>query len=234
MCSRLLCASIALVILLCSSSSALERRDLANVDFGALVGQLNKGVLDSGTNAIVNYYPPEYWVVTMAKNDISSTQKDAIIAAMKDVSILSIAVFDVGSFGVFKFYNEEEISKGLIVDFVSIDGDTTQIDPLYEIDVETQVLLDAMKPMLAANMGKLGEHMSFFVFPNTTESGHKIVDPFERGVLTVRFVDSRNRVLDGQFEFPLDALYVPRKCPNGKDAHVSWKYCPWTGEKLPD
>jgi hypothetical protein len=33
-------------------------------------------------------------------------------------------------------------------------------------------------------------------------------------------------------ETPLNSLFVPRTCPNGKPAHVSWKFCPWGGERL--
>jgi hypothetical protein len=35
-----------------------------------------------------------------------------------------------------------------------------------------------------------------------------------------------------ELELPLDSLFVPRLCPNGKPAHVSWDYCPWSGKKL--
>ena len=32
----------------------------------------------------------------------------------------------------------------------------------------------------------------------------------------------------------LDAMHVPRQCANGWPAHVSRKFFPWDGAKLPD
>jgi hypothetical protein len=38
--------------------------------------------------------------------------------------------------------------------------------------------------------------------------------------------------LTSRVGMPLDSLFKPRFCPNGKKAHISWEFCPWSGKKL--
>ena len=65
------------------------------------------------------------------------------------------------------------------------------------------------------------------------DDGKRILDPYQPGGLQVDLKRKNNQPLQAKIEFPLNSLYVPRRCPNGKPAHVSWKFCPWTGAKLP-
>jgi hypothetical protein len=87
--------------------------------------------------------------------------------------------------------------------------------------------------MLSATLGKLGESMYFVVLDDQVK-GHRVISPLEKGALRVTLTHEGPEPL-GTFEFetPLDSLYVPRMCPNGKPAHISWVVCPWDGTKLP-
>ena len=38
--------------------------------------------------------------------------------------------------------------------------------------------------------------------------------------------------MTARVELPINALFVPRLCSDGREAHVTWNYCPWTGERL--
>ena len=84
-------------------------------------------------------------------------------------------------------------------------------------------------------MGNLGENMHFFVLPDVDSAGARLVSPHEFGTVEVKLGgrDSSSPV-QLSVELPLDALFVPRVCPNGKPAHVTWTHCPWGGSKLAD
>jgi len=94
------------------------------------------------------------------------------------------------------------------------------------------LLLSMFKPMLGAAMGNMGENFHFFTLIDEDETGTRVIDPYRSGILKFNFAKRDGEQLKTQIEFPLNELFVPRKCPNGKDAHISWKYCPWTGKLL--
>jgi hypothetical protein len=82
-------------------------------------------------------------------------------------------------------------------------------------------------------MGRLGENLNFFVYEDQNKDG-RVISPYSPGALKVTLAHKDGAALDPfVFELPLDSLYVPRHCPNGKPAHVSWVVCPWDGTKLP-
>ena len=81
-------------------------------------------------------------------------------------------------------------------------------------------------------MGNLGSNMHFYVLNDRAKSVSRLLDPYRKGQIEIQ-LERRDKVLmDGSIEMPINALFVTRKCPNGKDAHISWKYCPWSGKKL--
>ena len=61
-----------------------------------------------------------------------------------------------------------------------------------------------------------------------------MVDPYLQGLISVQIAKRNGDLMTADIEMPLNSLFVPRKCPNGKDAHISWKYCPWSGKLLVD
>lgn len=101
-------------------------------------------------------------------------------------------------------------------------------------DADFQSVLDILRPTMQKKLGYLSNGIHFLVFPDVDESGERIVDPYIPGALEFWMETRSGKEMYGEIELPMDALFVPRICPNGKPAHVSWKYCPWTGEKLPE
>ena len=72
----------------------------------------------------------------------------------------------------------------------------------------------------------------FFVLSDT-DQGDRLLSPYGNSTLLVTLTNKKGEVLEPiRFEMPLDSLFVPRMCPNGKPAHVSWVVCPWDGSKL--
>lgn len=81
-------------------------------------------------------------------------------------------------------------------------------------------------------MGNLGSNMHFFVLADRNANDERIIDPYEVNALRIGLKKSDGERLNVVLETPLNSLFVPRTCPNGKPAHVSWKFCPWGGERL--
>ena len=121
-----------------------------------------------------------------------------------------------------------------MVIFTDADGAKHRLSPLYEINPDLQVVLSVFKPILGSALGNMGNSMHFFVLNDLRDTSERLVDPYSKGNLSFHVVKRSGDQLEANIELPLNSLFVPRKCPNGKDAHISWYYCPWTGEKLED
>ena len=81
-------------------------------------------------------------------------------------------------------------------------------------------------------MGNLGKNMHFYVLNDKSKSFPRLLDPYRKGQINIQLSRKDDVLMTASIEMPLNSLFVPRKCPNGKDAHISWKYCPWTGKRL--
>jgi hypothetical protein len=83
-------------------------------------------------------------------------------------------------------------------------------------------------------MGKFGNKVHFYVLNDRSKSLLRLLDPYRKGLISVQLANRNDDQITADIEMPLNALFVPRQCPNGKDAHISWKYCPWSGKRLED
>jgi hypothetical protein len=138
----------------------------------------------------------------------------------------------VTPFGSFQFYEREAISKGLKIELVN-GKDRTTIQPLEKVPEELEVLLKVLSPILEAALGNMGKNLNFYVLSDRVK-GDRLVSPYNNHTLSVTLAGKQGGVLGpASFEMPLDSLFVPRRCPNGKPAHVSWVVCPWDGSQLP-
>ncbi|MDH5618858.1 MAG: hypothetical protein OEZ11_09465, partial [Gammaproteobacteria bacterium] len=130
-----------------------------------------------------------------------------------------------------QFFEKGQIMEGLKVEYVRANGDVETISHTLPSDPDLRIMLDQMRPILAQAMGSLGQNFYFFPLPDVDKKGNRMVSPYEKGVLRVQLMN--NDVPSSvELDLPLDSLFVPRLCPNGKPAHVSWNFCPWSGKKL--
>lgn len=233
-------SSLLLVGLATSALFSAERKSLKDVDLTALsqdIQTIHQGPLEDGTNfvAIALWLPQEYWQTVMDKNAaLPAANKAKLLETMKGVTMLALVQGDVTPLGRFDFYQRDEIEKKLEISVIATDGKRRDLKPMKEISGELQGVLAVFKPVMAAAMGNMGRSMEIFVLDNTNEDGSRILDSYEPGQIDIRMVRRDGSTMDSTIELPLNALYVPRKCPNGKDAHISWKFCPWTGVPLED
>ena len=226
----------AMIILTVSTySMAAEKKPLKDVDTDAFTTDTQVTAQGAGDNhvALAWWVPNEFWGSIFSRDATTSeVDKKAMLDAMSGISLLAVVQADITSFGAFKFYSKEEIEEKMLISFTDASGKRQRLSPLQTVNPDLEVVLGVFKPILGAAMGNLGINMHFYVLNDKSNSSYRLLDPYRKGHISIQ-LSKRNEVLmTAGIEMPLNSLFVPRKCPNGKDAHISWKYCPWSGKRL--
>ncbi|WP_414541302.1 hypothetical protein [Nostoc sp. CCY0012] len=153
-------------------------------------------------------------------------------APPQPVLIIAVVKAKIISPDSYKFASEAETQRGLTVTYTNSSGKSINLVPASK-NSDVDLFIKEIKPFMSQFAGKFGEGIWFFTYQNVDDAGKKIVSPYELGKLNVSFNGkSATPQPESTIEFPLNSLFVPRICPNGKPAHISWKYCPWDGTPL--
>lgn len=224
-----------LVIFVSVVLSAAERKQPDQVDTNKLLKEIATASIDKENISVVEWMPREFWEVVLAKDPTTDQHSiDQVMQTLGSNAIVAIVQADVGMFGTYTYYPRYKVegnTRMYYVDALSMRHDLVPIDPP---NADFAMMLEVFKPIFKSALGSLGENLHLFVVADTAEDGHRIMDPYVEGQMVFELGVTGGGQISLEISAPLDALYIPRKCPNGRDAHVSWKYCPWTGEKLPD
>ncbi|MCE5276807.1 MAG: zinc ribbon domain-containing protein [Planctomycetaceae bacterium] len=220
-----------------SLALAAEKKDLKKVDTEALTNETQKSAEPSEGINIVWWVPTEFWAASLGQSkDVSAADADKIITAIEKYLIVAVVRADISPLGGFKFHSQNVVSRNLKAAYKDKEGKETLLVLETDLDEDTRVLLDVIKPILKNAMGRMGENFHFFVYRGTDAKGRRIVSPYEKGCLTVEMKKVSNEA-GGKVEFncPLNSLFLPRTCAGcTKQAHISWNFCPWCGKKLPE
>lgn len=215
---------------------SIERKTIDDVDVNAFISETQLSAVSPETMSSAWWLPIEFWE-TVLLQDPSTTaeQRQDIWDVLRPYSHLAVVHANISKFGSFDFFDRTRTRELLRISYTDSDGKKMPLVPIEEVDPDLEILLGQMKPVLGAAMGNMGQSLHFFTLNDRNSRGHRMLSPYETGKLTIEFRGSDGellRVFD--LETPLDALFVPRVCPNGKPAHVSWKVCPWDGSELPE
>jgi hypothetical protein len=216
---------------------ALDPKPIGEVDTDALTTETQVMPLQAGDDhfALAWWIPVEFWEAILARDPTTSqADKAAMLDALSQVSLLAVVQADISHFGAFDFYSKAEIEQDLGISYTDAAGGVRAVTLLKRVAPDLQVILSTFTPLLGAAMGNLGNNMHFYVLEDSSPSSRRTLDPYREGIITIEFAKRNGDPMSADIEMPLNSLFIPRKCPNGKDAHVSWKYCPWTGVKLED
>jgi hypothetical protein len=211
---------------------AVEPKDLKDVDIGAMTQETQVMANAEGIH-LVWWIPPEYWEASLlGDKDMSEADRKAFLAIMKQYSMLAVAQADLSRFGTVSFYDRDTITRGMSIEFS--DGKTKKaIKPVERVPDELGLLLKVMTPMLESALGNTGKNLQFYVLDDQDKDG-RVISPYLASTLTVLLKEKDGKAVEPVvIELPVNSLFVPRTCPNGKPAHVSWVVCPWDGTKLP-
>ena len=213
-------------------AGAFEKKQMKDVDVAALTNETQRMSYTDGMH-IAWWIPTEYWDASMSRDaNVKDAARKKVIDILSRYSMVAVVQAEVGPLGNFKYYDRDSITKGMKIELS--DGKTwTVISPLSDVPDELAPLLKVLGPILSSAMGALGQNLNFYVLDDKAKDGRRI-SPYEPGSLRITLTGKSGATLEPfLIEFPLDALYVPRRCPNGKPAHISWVVCPWDGSKLP-
>lgn len=226
--------STLLFSLACMNANAVDRKPISEIDIHAMTQATQKVIHEEKDKhlAIVWWTPVEFWQHSFTKVQDESVRK-SLVDAFSGASLIAITQADIEPMGVFDFYSKDEIEKHLVITFTDAQGHQHKVLLKNQISPELHGMLGFLKPMLAGAMGNLGNNMDFFVIDDNAD-GKRLLDPYQKGLLSIDLQDRKGTTLHSEIEMPLNPLFVPRKCPNGKDADVSWKFCPWDGTPLKD
>lgn len=183
--------------------------------------------------ALAWWIPSEFWEASLDQDPTTQpADKKEMLDALKGTSIIAIVQADITNFGTFKFYDEETVSKTRKLSYIDAEGKIHQLVTLDKIKPELQLVMGVMKPILSNAMGEMGKNFHFYVLDDVDANQKRIIDPYKKGTLKVELQTKALENLSAEINYPLNSLFIPRLCPNGKKAHVTWEFCPWTGKKL--
>lgn len=224
----------ALFIGMAYPAAAIERKVFSEVDTATLTNE-TQVVKDDNRLDLVWYIPVEFWAATLSQDPtVTAEQTEEFLAVFEPYFIVAVVQADVSPFGAFDFYDRATVAENLRIASLDADGQETLLSVIDNPAPDVDLLLQQIAPVLGAAMGQMGQNFHFYVLSDEDHQGARQVSPYGDGALKVT---TKNRVgLEMNsfgFEFPLDSLFVPRLCPNGRPAHVSWEFCPWTGQMLP-
>ncbi len=227
--------AVMMISMVATYSVAAERKPIKAIDTDAFTSDTQVTPKGAGDNhvALAWWIPNEFWESILSRDATTSeSDKKAMLDALSGVSLLAVVQADISAFGAFKFYSKEEIEENMTLSYSGSDGKKQRLSPVQTIDPDLEVVLGVFKPILGAAMGNLGNNMHFYVLNDRAKSAPRLLDPYRNGQIGIQLARRDKVLMDASIEMPINALFVPRKCPNGKDAHISWKYCPWSGKKL--
>ena len=224
--------ALVLAISCCALAGAFEKKQPKDVDVSAMTNETQRTSYAGGVH-LAWWIPPEYWEASLSRDgNVTDAARKQVLDTLRGYSMIAVVQAEVGALGNFTFYERDAVIKGLKLE-LSDGKDWASLVPLAEVPQKLAPLLKVLGPILSSAMGPMGQNMNFFVLDDQKKGG-RLISPYEPGMLRITLSDNKGVKLEPLLiEFPLDSLYVPRRCPNGKPAHVSWMVCPWDGSKLP-
>ena len=223
----------ATVFLMCFVLFGATKKSLRAVNIDQLIGESQPVPSNLGADeiAFVWWISQEFWEVSMAQDDsMSYTEKQEFLNMLGDISIMCVFQGELSDYGISLPYSKEKVQSGMTILYTNENGNTKLIKPMSALSPDLDFMLNTiMQGMMANSLGQMGENMHMYVIDNR---GTTKIDPYKKGILTVNLTGDKGKQLSTDLQFPLNSLYVPRVCPNGKEAHISWDYCPWTGKHL--
>lgn len=226
---------IIVLTLLVTGALAAEKKPMKDVDTDAFTSDTLLTLKEAGDRhmAMVWWLPIEFWETILARDTTTSEiDKKNMLDTLSGISLVAAVQADISSFGAFNFYSKDEVEETLQVSYTDATGAKQILSVMKTVDPDVEMLLNIFKPILGSAMGNMGNNMHFYVFSDQSKSKGRVLDPYQTGIINIGLKKKNGAQMSGVIETPLNALFIPRKCPNGKEAHISWKYCPWTGSAL--
>ena len=214
---------------------AVERRAISDVRLDQFILETQQESVSPLTleGVFVWWFPKEYWQQTL--QFVEAPERNAILNLVEDNLILAVCHYQIDPIsGQRSYASNEEVIKGMRVSRLRTGKKTFSLTPLSHLEGNQQYVVDSLAEGIRQGaLSHLADGVYFYVFEDRLRrSPTRQADPYEAGQLIVQVDGAEEFTHTIRFDTPLDSLFEPRTCPNGKPAHVSWEYCPWSGTKL--
>lgn len=228
--------SCLIALSLATSVGAVERLPIEAVNLDALISETQKEVNQPNGFGLVWFMPETVFVRLLSDGgQIPRNQLAEVRSLLKGKCVVAIVRAHVSSFGTFAFFDESTVRRGTKITIQKPSLEPIPMHQLDDIPPDLTLILNVMKPVLANALGPMGKNIHFYVFKNTAPDGTRIYDPYKDEKVHISFAKmGRLPATKATYDTICDSLFKPRLCKNGKRAHVTWKYDPWSGEKLPE
>lgn len=225
---------LVILLVLTSVTMAVERKPYDEVNSDKLASELQATAPSGEDNMNFAWWVPiEFWEVVMSQDESAvPAETEEMLEALRPYAMIAIVNADISSLGSFRYYSRTKVAENTTMYYLDETGARHDVVPAEAGSDDVEILLGVFKPILRSAMGRMGENMHFYVIEDQAADGGRLIDPYSDGKLVIDMTTTDGEVITATIPTPVDALFVPRKCPNGRDAHISWEYCPWTGEKL--
>ncbi len=215
---------------------AAERLPLEQVDLDAMIRETQKDASQQDGSGLVWFMPevPFFRLLSEGGN-IPPREAAAIRSMLKGKCVVIVVRAHISPFGSFTYFDEDTILAGTKISVQKPNRDEIVMRQLTDIPPDLTLIFNAMKPVLKNAIGPMGENMYFYVYDNVAADGSAIYDPYKDEQVRVSFTQmGRLPENTSTHDTICDSLFKPRVLKNGKRAHVTWKFDPWTGDKLPE
>jgi len=220
---------------ICGVLPAAEPKPFNEVDTDELTKetQVSRGGDDEMN--LVWWIPHEFWQATMGSDEsMSDAETQMMLDELSDYCIFGVVRAHIGEYGSFDFVDEADVLSNLTIWHLDADGERTILSLSENVSDGAAALLGALKPILAAAMGPLGNHFHLFVFDDVDEDGNRIISPYEDGEVWVALTSvGQLGTVKMKIATPLNSLFVPPVCDDcGELMNITWNFCPWCGAEL--
>jgi hypothetical protein len=215
------CVAVLLVLVCAGSARAASTHAIAQEV--SRTAQLDRRVVSFW------WLPIEYWEA--AAREIG--WKDDRIAELRErlgvYAVIAVVDASITPEQRFSFAEIPAIAENLTL---RIRGES--LAPLRKLDPEVMRPLADLSYLLRASLAGLGNGMRLLLFPNVGPDGKQRVQGASDGSVQLRYAVAGKEPLDFHWHGPLTAVAGGRRDPKtGEPVEASWRFNPWTGEKLP-
>ncbi len=186
---------------------------------------------DDTHTAVCWWIPVEFWKASLSRDiTISEEERCAFLRVLNDFSLLSIAQFDM--IDKYDYYSKSEIESNIVITVIDKNGNENRLFTMQNINSDFDKIIGMLQLVTGDVLGNFGNNAHFYVLNDKSKRDDRLLNPYNKGELRIQFGRRNGEIFEGIIKTPINALFVPRICPNGEKAHISWKFCPWSGKPL--
>jgi len=212
-----------------TAAAQLASHSDTNVDYIALVREINQTPREPGYTGLIWWVPVEFWEKSAERSGVPAEKAREQFKSLRTYTLIVAGVGKMG-LGNVNWVSETELRSHLKLR----DAAGNDYEAFQNVSADAAGLTTIIKPVLANMTGTMGQNVQVYFFPAADKMGNPIANPLAPGSFSVVITNILG-VKESVYEWklPLTSLSPPKYCPVGKERmEANWKYCPWHGVKL--